>query len=385
MLQSALDVTVWRFPSIAARLRRGVFWYYLQQLEHAPVVREEANCPLVRMSRQEARQCALRVLVYDKRIAVELFHSLTDGNGALVFLKSLLAEYLEQKYSIQIPATHGILDRRETPSEAELEDSFLKHSGTVQASRGGNKAWPLVGTPEKDGFLNVTCLQIPVDKVRNKAHEYNLSVTAFLGAAMMMALQQVQLQEVPNQLKRKSIKVLIPVNLRKLFPSTTLRNFAMYTTPEILPRLGYYSFEEICQVVRHTMGLEITPKHMSTIIATNVGDERLLAVRLIPLFLKNLVMKAIFDAVGESQSCLSMSNLGAITLPEEMTPYVQRFDFVLGVQATKPYNCGILSYGDSMYINFIRDIREPKLEYAFFRVLRDMGMPVLVQSNRADR
>ena len=106
-------------------------------------------------------------------------------------------------------------------------------------------------------------------------------------------------------------------------------------------------------------------------------------VRLIPLFLKNLVMKAIFNAVGESQSCLSVSNLGQITLPEEMTPYVQRFDFILGVQATKPYNCGILSYGENMYVNFIRDIREPKLEYAFFRVLQDMEIPVLVQSNQS--
>ena len=29
VLQQALEVTVPRFPSIAARLRRGLFWYYL--------------------------------------------------------------------------------------------------------------------------------------------------------------------------------------------------------------------------------------------------------------------------------------------------------------------------------------------------------------------
>lgn len=381
VLQKALDVTVLRFPSIAARLRRGVFWYYLQQLEHAPTIRQEESCPLTRMSRQEIRQCALRVIVYDKRIAVELFHALTDGNGALVFLKSLVAEYLEQKHGISLPATHGILDRREPPQEEELEDSFQKYGGVLQASRKGSTAWSPDGTPEKDGFLHLTCLQVPVQTVLEKAHSYGVSATVFLNAAMMMALQTLQLQEEPNPLKRKSIKVLIPVNLRKLFPSKTLRNFAMYTTPEILPRLGHYSFEELCQQVRHTMGLEITPKHMSMMIATNVSSERMLAVRLIPLFLKNIVMKAIFDTVGECQSCLSVSNLGQITLPEEMTPYVARFDFILGVQATKPYNCGILSYGDTMYINFIRDIQEPKLESAFYRVLRDMGVPVLVQSN----
>jgi len=384
VLQKALDVTVLRFPSIAARLRRGLFWYYLQQLENAPTVQEESACPLTRMSRQEARQCALRVIVYDKRIAVELFHSLTDGNGAMVFLKSLVAEYLQQKYEITIPASHGILDRRETPSEEELEDSFQKYGGTLQASRKGNTAWKLDGTPEKEGFLDLTCFRLPVEAVLEKAHQYGVSVTAFLCAAMMMALQEVQILEEPNRLRRKSIKILIPVNLRKLFPSKTLRNFAMYTIPEIMPKLGRYRFEEICLQVKHRMGLEINAKHMSMMIATNISSERMLAVRLIPLFLKNVVMKAIFDTVGECQSCLSMSNLGRIDLPEEMRPYIQRFDFVLGVQATAPYNCGILSFGDSMYINFIRDIKEPKLEYAFYRVLRDLQIPVQVQSNKGE-
>jgi dienelactone hydrolase len=126
VLQNALDVTVRRFPSIAVRLRRGVFWYYLEQLKDVPEVREESAYPLTRMTKQETRRCAFRVIVYRKRIAVEVFHSLTDGNGALVFLKSLVAEYLQQKYGIRIPAEHGVLGRLEEPTAEELEDSFQK-------------------------------------------------------------------------------------------------------------------------------------------------------------------------------------------------------------------------------------------------------------------
>lgn len=383
VFQSALDVAVRRFPSIAARLRRGIFWYYLQQLEHAPDVREESSYPLTRMSRNEIRQCALRVIVYEKRIAVEFFHSLTDGNGALVFLKTLVAEYLQQKYGILIPAEHGVLGRLEDPSEAELEDSFQKYAGPVHASRGGKNAWRITGTLEPDGFLNLTCFQLPVQAVLKKAHEYGVSLTNFLCAAMMMAIQNLQQEKVPDARRRKAIKVLIPVNLRKIFPSRTLRNFAMYTIPEIDPRLGRFTFAEICQVIQHRMGLEVNPKYMGSMIATNVSSERLLAVKIMPLFLKNLVMKAIFDAVGERKSCLSLSNLGAVKLPTVMTQYVQRMDFILGVQATAPYNCGVLSYGDTLYINFIRNIREPELEYHFHCVLRDMGLPVQVQSNRS--
>lgn len=385
VLQSALDVTVRRFPSIAARLRRGVFWYYLQQLEKAPEIRHESSYPLTLMTRNETRRCALRVIYYQNRIAIELFHSLTDGTGALIFLKSLTAEYLQQKYSVKIPSEKGVLDRQEEPSPQELEDSFLKYGGTVSASRRANDAWQVTGTPEPDGFLHLTCLQLPTAKVLEKAHAYGVTVTAFLGSVMLMALQNLQLEQVPEQLRRKSVKVLLPVNLRQLFPSKTLRNFAMYTTPEIQPKLGYYDFEEICRVVSHKMGLDITPKNMSTMIATNVGSEKLLAVRVIPLFLKNIVMKAIFDSVGERKSCLSLSNLGQVEVPEQMKAFVERFDFILGVQATAPYNCGVLSYGDTTYINFIRNIREPALEWHFYQVLQSLDVPVTVESNRGER
>ena len=382
VMKTALDVTVRRFPSIAVRLRRGVFWYYLEQLTEAPAVREESSYPLTRMSREEIRKCAFRVIVYDRRIAVEMFHSLTDGNGALVFLKSLVAEYLQQRYGIHIPAEHGVLGRLDDPADVELEDSFQKYAGTVSASRQERTAWRLKGTPETGGFLNVTCFELSTKEVLAKAHEYNVSLTTFLCAAMMMAMQNLQKESVPNPRRRKPLKVLIPVNLRKLFPSRTLRNFALYTTPEILPQLGEYTFEEICQAIRHRMGLDITPKQMSMKIATNVNSEKIMAVRLMPLFIKNMVMKAVFDSVGEKKSCLTLSNLGAVRLPEEMLPYVETMDFILGVQATAPYNCGVLSYGDTLRLNFIRNIREPKLEYHFHCVLRDMGLCAEVQSNR---
>lgn len=382
VMQSALDVTVRRFPSIATRLRRGAFWYYLQQLAEVPKIREESSYPLTRMNRDEIRQCALRVIVYDKRVAVELFHSLTDGNGALVFLKTLVAEYLQQKYGVHISNTNGVLGRLEEPSEAEMEDSFQKYAGAVCASRRDSDAWHMSGTAEEGDFLHLTCFRLPVQAVLEKAHEYQVSLTTFLCAATMMALQNAQREEVREQKRRKPIKVLVPVNLRKLFPSKTLRNFAMYTIPEIDPRLGQYDFREVCKAVQHRMGLDINAKHMSTMIATNVSSERVLAVKIMPLFIKNIVMKAVFDAVGERKSCLSLSNLGAVQLPEEMLPYVSRMDFILGVQATQPYNCGVLSFGDTLYINFIRNIREAKLEYHFHCVLRDLGLPVQVQSNQ---
>ena len=381
VLQSALDVTARRFPSIAVRLRRGVFWYYLQQLSQAPRVRQEYSFPLTRMTRKEMKRSALRVIAYEDRIAVEFFHSLTDGTGALIFTKSLVAEYLQQKYGVHIPAEHGILGRLEEPSAAELEDSFPRYAAPINASRRENTAWHLSGSPEPDGFQHVTCFHIPAQQVREMAKRYGVSVTVFMSAVMMSALQSLQQELVPNRRRRKPVRLLIPVNLRRLFPSRTLRNFAMYTTPELLPRLGDYEFGEICKIIQAQMALDITPKRMSMKIATNVSSEQMLLVRILPLFVKNVVMKAIFDTVGETKSCLSMSNLGQVQLPEEMRHYVRRLDFILGVQASAPYNCGLLTYGDTMYVNFIRNIRQSRLEYHFHKVLQELGLTATVESN----
>lgn len=385
VLKAALDVTVGRFPSIAARLRKGAFWYYLQQVEHAPEIREEYSYPLTHMSKAEMRQCAFRVIVFHDRIAVEFFHSLTDGTGAMVFLKSLVAEYLEQKYGLDIPCENGVLDRREPPAEEELEDCFPKNAGAVPASRRDTDAWHMYGEPQRDGFLNLTCFHIPVREALDMAHRYRVTLTVFMSAVMMKALLNLQNEKNPNTRRQKRIKLLIPVNLRQLFPSNTLRNFAMYTIPELDPRLGDYTLDEICRVIQHKMGAEITAKHMSCVIATNVNDEKNPLVRLIPLPLKNAVMKAIFDSVGEKKSCLTLSNIGQVKVPDAMAKYIRRFDFILGVQAAAPYNCGMLSYGDTVYVNFIRDIQEAELERHFFAVLQELGLSAMVESNQNER
>ena len=382
VLRAALDVTVRRFPSIAVRLRRGVFWYYLEEISKAPAIEEDKSYPLVHVPFDDVRRCAFRVLVYKNRLAVEFFHAVTDGTGGLIFLKTLTAEYLSQKYGIQIPAERGVLGRLEDPDPEELEDSFLRYAGQITASRKEQTAYHLSGTPEPDGFLDLTTLMLPVDAVKAKAKEFGVSVTEFIAAVMMKAISDLQTEKVPRRMRRQPVKVLLPVNLRGLFPSRTLRNFASYVTPEIDPRLGDYSLAEICKIVHYRMGLENDARMMAAKIATNVASERSAVLRAMPLFIKNIAMKAVFDLVGECKSCLCLSNLGLVQLPDAMAPYVARMDFIIGVQAKAPHNCGVVSWDGTMYINMIRNIREPELESHFYRVLHTLGLPVKVESNQ---
>ena len=381
LLKSALDSIVLRFPTICARLRKGIFWYYLQQVSHAPEIMKEHSYPLTYMSNSEMRKCAFRVIVYRERIAVEFFHSLTDGTGGMIFLKSLVAEYLRRKHKIQIAEEHGVLSPTGAPKPEELEDCFVKYAAPFGITRDSRGAFRVKGEPLIGDARKLTCFKISADRLILAAHEYKATVTVFLTAVMMKAFLNLQSEKVHTLRRCKPVRVLVPVNLRKLFPSNTLRNFAMYTVPEADPRLGEYGIEELCTIIKSKMELEVNQKYMSSLISTNVKDELNPLLRIVPLPVKNLVMKAIFDHVGERTSTLSLSNLGAVDFPEEMKPYIRRVDFILGVQATAPYNCGVISYGNTVNINIIRNIRGAELERHFWSVLQKLGIEATVESN----
>jgi NRPS condensation-like uncharacterized protein len=383
IMQSALDVTVRRFPSMAVRLCKGVFWYYLEELSEAPALSPEKGHPLEQMTSRDVHKCALKVIVHENRVAVELFHSLTDGNGGLVFLKTLIAEYLEQLHGISIPSEKGVLDRREEPHEGEMEDSFIKYKGDAALSRRDTDAFRIKGQKDPDGFVTNTAFLLPIDAVHREAKKYGVSITAFLTAALTQAAIEIQEMRVPDPRKRKPVKILIPVNLRKMFPSESLRNFVLYMASEVWSNRGEYSFDEICKIVSFQMGIEITEKHMRAKFTTNVNSEILPIIKVMPLFIKNIVMKSVFRAVGERKSTVTFSNLGMASVPDVMKDYITRFDFVLTPQATSPYNCSAISYGDTLYFHFIRNTVEAEYEMQFYRVLRALGIPVKVESNRA--
>ena len=121
---------------------------------------------------------------------------------------------------------------------------------------------------------------------------------------------------------------------------------------------------------------------MSKMIETNVSDERRVALRLVPLFIKNIIMKMVFNAVGEKKSCLSFSNLGLVQVPDIMGNYIERIDFILGPQAQAPYNCSAYTYNDILNVTFSRNIKESRLETYFFRELQKLGIEAMVQSNQ---
>lgn len=381
ILQKALDRTVIRFPSISVKLRRGVFWYYLQELPEAPKIKQDGPQPLMIEGVKQLSKCAFRVRYYKNRIAVEYFHALTDGTGGLIFLKTLVAEYIRLRYNCDVPCTDGVLDINEPPKPEELEDSFLKSGGYVCREREVQKVFRIRGTRTDNGFIHNIVATLDADQLKKLAKSYDVTVTNFLSSVLIKSLIDVQNRVCPKRQKQLPVHVLIPVNLRPMFGSCTMRNFAQYIIPGIDPRLGDYSLEEITRSIYYQMGEEITKKKMSARIQTNISAEKSIINRIPPLFFKNFIMKLIYLAVGERTSSLNISNLGVVKIPKEMEEYITRFDFIIGPPATNHHNCSVISYNGKVYINFVRTIEESELEMVFLRNLRKLGLHVHVQSN----
>ncbi len=382
ILQKSVNDINKRFPSVCARLDSGMFWYYIEETKQPPRAQPEGPHACMKMEFSEIKKCAVRILWFRNRISVEFFHSLTDGNGALVFLKTLVATYLENKYGIEVPHTDGVLDVSVRARKEELEDSFLKYSGNMPSGRKDTDAYMHSGSALEDSFTPLVTGVLEVSELKEICKSYGVSVTTYLASVMAYALQSIQETEVTKQSRRKPVKIFLPVNLRNFYPSATLRNFILYVIPGIETRLGHYEFDEIVKSFHHQIGYALTEKNMNAIMATNVKDELNPLLRVVPLFIKNAVMKAVYNLTGERKSSISMSNLGNVRLPDIMNEYVERFDFILSPQATQPCGCSVISYKGKLYISFVRKLKEPKLEKEFFTTLVKSSIHVKIESNR---
>ena len=370
-----------RFPTCFVRLRTGFFWYYLETIAEPPKAQEDFAYPLTHMTRRELKTCCVRFLYYENRIAVEVFHSVTDGTGGLILLQNLTARYLTLKYGTEIPAEGNIVDISEQPKREEARDCFLSCGAKRAISRAEETAYRLSGTPETDLFRHVITGILPAGVLKEKAHGQGVTVTAYLAAVMAEAVAEKQKAEGLTGRKARPVKITIPVNLRRTFGMKTMRNFTLAVNIGFDPRLGEYSHEEICRLMGHLLAAETIPQRMAGRVAKNVDLQNILLLRLIPLFIKRICMRTVYKLSGENKGCLNISNMGAVTVPEAMAPLVERFEFIIGVQYSYPNNCSVVTYNGKTYISMIRGIRETELERLFFARLVELGIPVEIESN----
>ncbi len=380
ILASALKSTMKRMPSFSQHLKRGLFWYYLEHHADYPPVCHDICNPCVYLDVGANKGFQFRVCCYQKRIAVDFFHVLTDGTGGMSFLKTLVAEYISLKYCVEIPRGEGILDCKCSPQKEEFEDSFLKYAKPVKVSRKEAPAYHIQGTREPVGVIHITTGIMPLDEIHERARKAGATINEYLVAVLILAIYNIQQAENNDARKKLAVKVSIPINLRKRFSSKTLRNFTTYANLGIVPTLGSYTLEEVIGILKHGMALEANEKMLMAKFSSNVAAEKNRAMKITPLFLKNPLMRIYYKMYGGRYNSTALSNLGLISLPDEMAKHVDHISFIIGA-GDNPVACSCVSFGNKLCFNISRTIAEPILEHQFFTMLVNLGIHVALESN----
>ena len=381
VLQRALDITLPRFPTYKVAIRKGLFWRYLEPNNRpGPFVTPDIKNPCMPMPFKANNRYLLRIYYYGKRISLEAHHCLGDGTGGMCVLQTLTAVYLGLLGHSVTPSGF-VLDINDSPDTEELEDAYMRYANArVRPPRPGEKTYRVRGTKEPFYTLNIIDGIMSVKEVMAVARKYDATLTEYLNAVLLYALLQKQEHDMPFRFR--PVKIAMPVNLRRFFPSTTLRNFITMVYPSIDPRLGDYTFEEIVEQVHHYMKYYISEKFLRGDITTNAATQRNPVIRVVPLFIKDFVVRTFYTKVQDKNSSAGLTNMGALKVPEDMKPYIERFDIYMGQPFSSRTNCAIISFEDTLTINFASSIVEADVECLFFRKLVQDGIHVTIESNR---
>ncbi len=381
ILQQAIDIALPRFPTYKTAIRKGLFWRYLEPNNRpGPFVQADINNPCMPMPFKANNRYLLRFYYHNCRISLEAHHCLGDGAGGMCVLVTVTAVYLRL---LGYTVSNGgfVHDVEGQPDPGELEDAYMKYANAqVRPARPGEKTYRVRGTKEPFYTLNIIDGIMSVKEVMAVAGKYQATITEYLNAVLLYALLQKQQNE--WHLKLKPVRIAMPVNLRRFFPSKTLRNFITMVYPGIDPRLGEYTFDEIITQVHNYMRYYINEKFLRGDITTNAATQRHPVTRIIPLFLKDFVVRSFYTKVQDRNSSAGLTNMGAMKLPTDMEPLVDRFDIYMGQPFSSRTNCAIISFGDTLTINFASSIMEADVERYFFRKLIQDGIHVKIESNR---
>ncbi len=381
ILQQAVEQTMPRFPTFKVAMRKGVFWRYLEPNQSpGPFVEPDIVNPCMPMSFKRRGRYLIRIYYYERRISLEVFHSLSDGSGALYLLRTLTAVYL-RLLGYKIPDGHGVLSIEEKPDMEELEDAYIRYaSSKVRPPRSRSRTYRIRGTKEPFYTLNIITGILEVDKLLFVTKKYKVTVTEYLNAVLLYAILSKQKED--HVFRELPVSIAMPVNLRRFFPSKTLRNFITMVYPSVDPRMGEYTFEEVLLQVHYYMRYYLNDKFLNADITTNAAVTQNLLIRIVPLFVKDIVVRQFYKRVQDKQSSAGLTNLGIVEVPEEMRAHVERFEVLMGQPFSARTNCAVVSYGNTISISFASSIVEADVERLFFRKLVQEGIHVKIETNR---
>jgi NRPS condensation-like uncharacterized protein len=381
IIREAAEITSKRFPYFSVSLGSGLFWHYLEFNNKLPRIQTEDKTPCTAFAAHRRNEPLYRILVRQNRISVEFFHILTDGGGALEYLKSLLLTYFRLAGN-EFTSTEGIMSPETAITEEEMEDGYKRFFRKETPPPGKlTKAWHLPYNLNEKPRLKVIRSEIDLCRILEVARNNNVTLTEYIVSVYLFTLQKIYLEEKAKvkKLKRGVLRIEVPVNMRKKLPSKTMRNFSLFVLPEIDLRLGEYSFEEILKIVNYQIQTGADLKQIGRFLSQNVGHEHSFLVRILPLFIKSMAISAVYRRLGTNQCSGIISNLGSIKLPDEISELIESFELVPTPPNTHvKISSAMVSFRDKLHLIFSNVSNSTNFEMHFFKFLTEKGIPVKI-------
>ncbi len=372
LLQMALNFTIKRFPSFATTLKKGFFWHYLDTAKRRYNIEEEQGIPCRPLKVSKSGSPTFRVLYYNNRISVEFFHVLTDGVGGMTFLKVLTSEYLRLT-GIQIPPDESIWDINATPLNEEFENAFARIPKKGPASGFVDKT-----AVQMSGKLSVTkpCrilhFKLPAAELKAAAKAYNATVTAYMLARMYQAAKAAT-DEIEGEMS-----IQVPVNMRKFYPTRSLRNFSMYCGIRLPVQLDG-RMEELIPLITDQLNTKGDKEPMSEMVRAASTTVRLL--KYIPLCVKYPAATLAYGFLGDTIFTTTLSNLGVVQLPPAMAQQIDCMDFILGTGINNRLSCSMITVSDTAVFSISKITADPSFEEKLYSLLSADGIAVTVEGS----
>lgn len=369
-LQQALEDLRPRFPSFYVKLQRGLFRDTLVPTAPAPL-RKESGAPCQPVHLADGKPL-FQVYYRIRRISIEFSHILADGEGALVFLHTLLARYLQLGGAVIDYAEAGLLSLDEPPQPEELRDDY-RHF----AQKGLDSPMPVprafcYRAPRTPGYLQVLHAQMLLDTVRSLAKAKGVTITEYLMAAYFHAFYVTNPQAKQG---KKPFVLTVPVSMRKYYNSTSLRNFSQVANIAFDPRgQENFTFDNILDNIKGKLAAQTTKEEMEKQLCRNVTLANMPIEKVAPGPIRRLAIRIGYRVVGEGTSTLS--NIGVVTLPPCLQAHLTHPLTMVGVL---PFIClrGIVfSCNDSLHVSLSCNSKDDRVQQAFFAVLQEQGVPV---------
>lgn len=374
VLQTALDYTIEQFPLFSSVIRKGMFWYYLEYSNIKPIVKKEYKIPCSSIYIKDKRSLLFEVTYFKRRINLEVFHALTDGTGALEFLKQLTAKYLLLKHKDKFK-DKDILLNYDASIEEKNTDSFQKYySKNLKKKKSKfTHAYLIKGIKNEQNHIQIIEGVLSVKKVLEISRTYNTTITVFLTAVFLCSIHH----EMTKRQERKKVVLMVPVNLRKILASSSARNFFSWINVGYLFN-GNDTFEDVIKSVKETFKHELNPENILSHVNNLMSIEQNPFLRVAPLALKNICI-VIAAKISHFTTTGVFSNVGNIEMPEEFSPFIHLFDVFISTPKIELCMC---SYNDNLVLSFTSCFESSNIQKNFFRMLSDFGLEIEISSKQ---